>query len=112
MSKFLAALAAVVLIGLTACAAPITHGTVTKKMYTPSHYVTHQVPQYREHCTTVVSRGKSRQSCHSDLVGYTPEHVYVPASYMLFVRNKKQSGWVSVTVFQYNHAHVGKNWRQ
>jgi hypothetical protein len=86
-------------LALTACTAPPTHGIVHQKHYSaPYTWTSLQCIAYR-----------SKGGC----AAWMPVHHYEPARYELDVyASSKDHGWVDVDQPAYDHVHVGDYWRQ
>lgn len=108
--------AAAVALLATGCGSGITSGTVIAKQDTPAHYVTIQVPQYRQQCTEEEEpdgpngQEEPEQVCTQVVSYYLPEQQWVPEDWQLQIRSKKATGWVDVSQSVYGKEHVGQHW--
>jgi hypothetical protein len=103
---------------LSACASPITSGTVTAKQDTPAYWTVIQVPQYRTQCdeeeepqyTGGTVTEVPEEVCTQVLSYYLPVNEFVPEEWQLRIKDGTRTGWVDVTQAVYDSARTGAHW--
>lgn len=102
-------------LGLTACSAPLTHGTVMSKEYKPARTDLESSPVYGTRCTPEekeVRVGKTTKvdeenECSRYVLRYHLVPVYTPECYRLDLSSGKRTGSVCVSEGEYDSARVG-----
>lgn len=94
-------------LGIAACAPPVTSGRVVGKTYTPAHYASVYVPNYRTVCNY------SGTHCHQIDDSYYRQEWQV-ATYQLVLANgsgkNERTGSVQVDQQTWDRAHVGERY--